>query len=117
MRTGLAGQPALCAWSGDEGRHWSDVHEIVVGDKVICGIFPRIAVLDSGLVAVLRSRPGTSVVFNPDGRGNVWTDELPLYPDRGAMNALRTVGPEELLAVYVDARTHWILVPIHVRVS
>ena len=114
MRTGLAGHPMLCAWSGDRGKNWSDAHQVVVGEKVICGVFPRIAMLDNGVVAFLRSRPGTSVVFNPDGRANVWTNEVVLYEDRGAMNALRRIGPEELLAVYVDERTHHVMVRIRV---
>ena len=85
MRTGLAGYrdergrydaPVLTAWSRCQGRSWSDVQKVYVGDELITGIFPRVAVLNNGVLAFIRSRPGTSVLFSPDGRGAIWTEEL-----------------------------------------
>ncbi len=123
MRTGLCGyqderhlydEPVFIAWSRCLGKSWSDFEKVYVGDKLITGIFPRIVLLDNGVLAFLRSRPHTSVVFNPDGTGRVWTDEIQFDEEYGAMNALRQIGPNELLAVYVDERIHYIMVPITV---
>lgn len=115
MRTGLSGykdprgiydEHVLTAWSSSQGHHWSDVQKIQAGDKLLTGITPRIVVLDNGVVGLLRSRPGSSVVFNPDGSGAVWTDEVILVKESsdrpGTMNGLRQIGPDAMLVAFRD---------------
>ena len=94
--------------------HWGDVQKVAVDQKIIESIFPRVVVLDNGMAAFLRSRPGTSVVFSPEGAATVWTDELQFYQDIGCMNALRKIGTNQLLSAYIDTRRHQLLATINV---
>ena len=112
LPTGLLNRPVFTTWSRDQGRHWSDVQKVTVGEKVILGIFPRLVVMDNGVLAFITSRPGQTVVF---GDGIVWTNELILYKGQGTMNALRQIGPNQLLAGYIDTKGHLIIVRINVR--
>ena len=111
LPTGLLNRPVFTTWSRDQGRHWSDVQKVTVGEKVILGIFPRLVVMDNGVLAFITSRPGQTVVF---GDGIVWTNELILYKGQGTMNAMRQIAPNTLLAIFNDARRHFIAVPITV---
>ncbi len=96
----------LTAWSSSQGHNWSDVQKIHVGDKLITGIFPRMVLLDNDVLGFVRSRPGSSIVLNPDGTGAVWTDEVNLVEESndrpGTMNALRQIGPHTMLAAFRD---------------
>ena len=118
MRTGLHGyldrhgrehldEPLLCAWSRCDGRSWSEPARIYVRDRLVTGIWPRSVLTSEGVLAVLRARPDGSVIFCPDGTGTVWTDEVVYRTGRvgGSMDGMAMIGPDTLLAVYVDEIT------------
>ena len=118
MRTGLHGyldrrgrehldEPLLCAWSRCDGRSWSEPSRIYVRDRLVTGIWPRSVLTSEGVLAVLRARPDGSVIFCPDGTGTVWTDEVVYRTGRvgGSMDGMAMIGPDTLLAVYVDEIT------------
>lgn len=118
MRTGLHGyldrhgrehldEPLLCAWSRCDGRSWSEPARIYVRDRLVTGIWPRSVLTSEGVLAVLRARPDGSVIFCPDGTGTVWTDEVVYRTGRvgGSMDGMALIGPDTLLAVYVDEIT------------
>ena len=118
MRTGLHGyldrrgrehldEPLLCAWSRCDGRSWSEPSRIYVRDRLVTGIWPRSVLTSEGVLAVLRGRPDGSVIFCPDGTGTVWTDEVVYRTGRvgGSMDGMAMIGPDTLLAVYVDEIT------------
>ena len=118
MRTGLHGyldrhgrehldEPLLCAWSRCDGRSWSEPARIYVRDRLVTGIWPRSVLTSEGVLAVLRGRPDGSVIFCPDGTGTVWTDEVVYRTGRvgGSMDGMALIGPDTLLAVYVDEIT------------
>ena len=118
MRTGLHGyldrhgrehldEPLLCAWSRCDGRSWSEPSRIYVRDRLVTGIWPRSVLTSEGVLAVLRGRPDGSVIFCPDGTGTVWTDEVVYRTGRvgGSMDGMALIGPDTLLAVYVDEIT------------
>lgn len=118
MRTGLHGyldrhgrehldEPLLCAWSRCDGRSWSEPSRIYVRDRLVTGIWPRSVLTSEGVLAVLRARPDGSVIFCPDGTGTVWTDEVVYRTGRvgGSMDGMALIGPDTLLAVYVDEIT------------
>ena len=118
MRTGLHGyldrhgrehldEPLLCAWSRCDGRSWSEPARIYVRDRLVTGIWPRSVLTSEGVLAVLRGRPDGSVIFCPDGTGTIWTDEVVYRTGRvgGSMDGMALIGPDTLLAVYVDEIT------------
>ena len=118
MRTGLHGyldrhgrehldEPLLCAWSRCDGRSWSEPSRIYVRDRLVTGIWPRSVLTSEGVLAVLRGRPDGSVIFCPDGTGTIWTDEVVYRTGRvgGSMDGMALIGPDTLLAVYVDEIT------------
>ena len=118
MRTGLHGyrdrhgrehldEPLLCAWSRCDGRSWSEPARIYVGDRLVTGIWPHSVLTSEGVLAVLRARPDGSVIFCPDGTGTVWTDEVVYRTERGggSMDGMAKIGPDTLLAVYLDEIT------------
>jgi formylglycine-generating enzyme required for sulfatase activity len=118
MRTGLHGysdrhgrehldEPLLCAWSRCDGRSWSEPARIYVRDRLVTGIWPRSVLTSEGVLAVLRARPDGSVIFCPDGTGTIWTDEVVYRTGRvgGSMDGMALIGPDTLLAVYVDEIT------------
>ena len=118
MRTGLHGyrdrhgrehldEPLLCAWSRCDGRSWSEPARIYVGDRLVTGIWPHSVLTSEGVLAVLRARPDGSVIFCPDGTGTVWTDEVVYRTEKGggSMDGMAKIGPDTLLAVYLDEIT------------
>ena len=124
MRTGIHGyadrhgrrhldQPLLVAWSNDEGRTWTDPQQICVEDKLITGIYPRLLMTGDGVLAVLRCRPDGSVVFSPDGKGRMWTEEVVHYtgvarqgtPYHAGMQDMALIAPNTLLVIDVVSKS------------
>lgn len=117
MRTGLHGyvdkygrealdEPLLVSWSRCGGKKWAEPTRIYVGDKLVTGIWPKSVVTSDGVVAVLRTRgePNGSVVFNPDGSGTIWTDEVPYERSgEGSMDSMDLISPHTLLVTYIDS--------------
>jgi hypothetical protein len=69
----------------------------------VSGIWPRAAVTQEGVLALLRSRPDASVVFNPDGTGTIWTDEVKFLDvhEGGSMHAMDLIAPDTVLVTYI----------------
>ncbi|MDP6058877.1 MAG: SUMF1/EgtB/PvdO family nonheme iron enzyme, partial [Pirellulaceae bacterium] len=117
MRTGLHGyfdrhgreeldEPLLVSWSRCEGKKWAEPARIYVGDKLVTGIWPEAVLTEENVLAVFRGRPYGSVVFNPDGSGTTWTDEVAYeYSDSSTptgMDAMALIGPYTVLVTYID---------------
>ena len=128
MRTGVHGyedmhgrhhldQPLLLAWSNNEGRTWTDAHRVYIDGEMIPGIYPRILRTESGVLTILRTRgePAGSVIFCPDGRGSIWSDQFILFesgaspdePYHADMQDMALIGPNTILVVDVVSRTGW----------
>ena len=80
-------------------------------------------VTESGVLAVLRCRPGGSVIFSPDGSGTIWTDEVTYYTSeqghiyRGGMNDMDLIAPNTVMvATYmvIDGEKQGVGIPITV---
>ncbi|MBB75149.1 MAG: hypothetical protein CMJ75_11630 [Planctomycetaceae bacterium] len=115
MRTGLHGyrdkldrtrldEPLLVTWSRCNGRKWAEPARIYVDNQVVTGIWPTAVVTEGGVLAVIRGRPDGSVVFNPDGTGTIWTNEVRCEATGNAsgMDSLALIGPNTVLATYID---------------
>lgn len=116
MRTGLHGyidargrheldEPLLVSWSRCRGESWAEPERIYVGDKLVSGIWPTALVTEEGVLAVLRSRgePTGSVIFNPNGSGTTWTDEVGYERSgQGSMDSMAMIGPHTILVTYID---------------
>ncbi len=112
MRTGLHGyrdklgresldEPLLVTWSRCNGEKWAEPERIYVKDRLVTGIFPQALLTAENVLAVLRTRPEGSVVFNPDGTGTIWTDEVVFTDPHGAMDDMALIGPNTLMVAYV----------------
>jgi hypothetical protein len=117
MRTGLHGyrdklgrepldEPLLVTWSRCDGRKWAEPERIYVTEKeqLVTGIWPTAVLTADGVLAVLRGRPYGSVVFNPDGSGTIWSDEVRYkYAGNGSgMDSMAVIGPHTVLVAYID---------------
>ena len=115
MRTGLHGyrdklgrerldEPLLVTWSRCNGRKWAEPARIHIDNKVVTGIWPTAVVTEGGVLAVIRGRPYGSVIFNPDGTGTIWTNEVRCEATGNAsgMDSLALIGPNTVLATYID---------------
>ena len=116
LRTGLHGysdrlgredldEPLLVCWSRCGGKSWSEPERIYVNDKLVTGIYPGAVVTESGVLALLRTRPDGSVIFSPDGSGTIWTDEVGYYcaekRDKypGSMHQIARTDPDTVMVV------------------
>ena len=119
IRTGMFGywdehgrehldEPLLTAWSRCDGRQWSEPTRIYVDDRLITGIYPKAIVTKEGVLGVMVTRPYGRVVFNPDGTGTIWTDEVEFGNEyeRG-MATMALIGPHTLFAVYMGPDYAW----------
>ncbi len=116
MRTGLHGyvdphgrheldEPLLISWSRCGGAQWAEPERVYVDDKLVPGIWPSALLTEEGVLAILRTRgePSGGVIFNPDGSGTVWTDQVGYERKRnGSMDSMALIGPNTILVTYID---------------
>ena len=94
-------EPMLFSWSRCDGKQWSVPTRLYLEDKLIPGIYPTALVTGEGVLALMRTRPCGSVVFNPDGSGTIWTHEVTFgAPDQRNMAVMQLIGTHTLLVVY-----------------
>jgi hypothetical protein len=80
MRTSSGGthQPVFLSRSVDWGKHWT-TPEILTP----FGVMPKLARLDSGVIALVYGRPGVQLLFCTDGKGERWHTPINLLPEPG----------------------------------
>jgi len=90
----------MLTWSRSGGKSWAEPERIYV-DGLIPGIYPESVVTEDGVLAVLRCRPDGSVIFNPDGSGTIWTDEVTYYSSEEADTYRGGMNDMDLIAIMV----------------
>ena len=80
----------------DNGHTWTEPERITGW-----GCFPRLAVLSNGVVACSSGRPGFSMMFSLDGRGEMWTHHTEAAIGLGSWNNWYwEIAPGEILCTY-----------------
>ena len=108
FRTGGKGGMIGNSWSSDGGKNWTA--PAPVG---FTGVAPRIHRLHNGMLALVTGRPGpVALHFNPDGRGEKWTQALTVYPEMSTRYAdFLEIEPGKLLVVYDHVPYGWYEIP------
>lgn len=82
--------------SSDWGRTWNEPEPLGIS-----GVEPHLCLTDSGILACAYGRPGTHVIFDATGTGEVWGARLTAFD--GSSNghtSLEEIAPGVLLCVY-----------------
>lgn len=103
--------PMYKSFSEDYGKNWSKPEPFTPN-----GVLPRLALLDSGVLALASGRPGLQLRFNMDGDGEKWTEPIEMMPfmdENGNYNIwtigcgypdIMKIGEDAFYIVYSDFR-------------
>jgi len=91
---GLGDGPLYMSRSSDTGVSWSQPQAIREN-----GVLPRLLRLANGVLVMSTGRPGADLSFSFDGRGETWSERLPLVPVVGPGNQDDSCGYTSLLAL------------------
>lgn len=94
------GGPLMHTWSSDHGKTWTPLAELKLVDEPahqVGLVWPVLAQLDSGALALVYGRPGKNLVIDPSGTGTQWQSRLDLHAWEMETQAIANVPPEQRL--------------------